>query len=116
MTTKPRSAFPATHRVQFSVAGTMYLFYGSTAEETQRAADKDAAKHLSKGETVWHENWREYIATRPDWINGDYVWHADGNRVRVSRAHVRVDGTGEIGAITETPLRASYRNYDDVIG
>lgn len=109
------TTIPKAHRAHFQVGDTMHLFYGGSQESAQRGADEAAARFMAEGAAIQHDGWREYIAVRADQTDGDYVWHQDGNRVRVTRCHVRVDGTGDERVVTETRLRSSYRDYLSVI-
>ena len=100
-----------THTAGFQVGTTVFRFIGLSAEGAQEAARKKANKLMKNGETIYWDGWHESIEVHPEWVNKDYVWHADGNRVRCSRAHVRVDGIGEDRKITRTALRPSWREF-----
>ena len=105
------SSTPRIHTARFQSGTTEYRFLGFSADAAQEAAKKKADKLMESEDPIHWDGWRESIEVHPEWVDQDYVWHADGNRVRCSRAHVRVDGIGEDRKMTRTSLRPSWREF-----
>lgn len=86
------------------------VFIGTTEDNPEAMARRDAEKAIKAGHAVtWPDGTREWINTTQDWVDGDYVWHEDGDRVRCTRTrvHVAPDGTR-----TERKLRKVWRQFE----
>jgi len=96
-------------KIYFTAAGCKYIYIGNARNDLIVQAEKDAQREMRKGHAVtWADGRKEWINLEAEWVDGDYVWHKDGNRVRIQCLHsVIIDGE-----ITVTELRKTWRNYD----
>ena len=103
----------SSHKASFKVIHpgrtVVHVLVDSTEEGLADMLDKEVAKVIRSGRTVSHPDGSiEWIAVGEDCDPNTFrvIWHPDGNRVRWTRTHVKIEADG---TRTETPLRPTWR-------
>jgi hypothetical protein len=94
----------------------IHVVIASTQNDVDKRIASEKAAALKRGDTLVHsDGTHEWIATYADHVETDdnayeYVWNADGERVRCSRYRV----TNLDGERTQTFLRHCWRKFENV--
>ena len=89
-----------TFKMSVTIGSTKHLFVGAVGTSDEDVVRIEiqglVSKAIRKGQTARHsDGWKEWIDFREVRSDGDYEWHADGERVLVQRVHIKLapDGT-----------------------
>jgi hypothetical protein len=92
-----------------TIGSAKHLAIGEVGSSDEDAAiaqiQKLASKAIRKGQTaIYGDGSKEWIDFREARVDGDYDWHADGNRVLVQRIHIQVTADGTRTESTLSPV------------
>ena len=88
----------------------VYIGTSGDEKELRRCSNQDWKAALKAGHAVSRDGIKWWRVTETDWVNGDYVWHEDSDRVACTSKLIRyVEATGER---TESKLRTVWRRFN----
>jgi hypothetical protein len=89
------------------VGGTLYVFVEETKDKVWKRMTREA---IRTGHAIRHKEGREFFEWVERWENQNYVWHKDGNRVKMDLVRRMFDKDGNE---TRKIVKTVYRKMED---